>query len=86
MTWLKEQLPDEVIYNIIYFLEVGDVGHISQLCNRFNQVANTPFLWNQLYKRDYLDGECQFETWKESYKRKKIKDHWFRGILSSGIE
>ncbi|XP_014663279.1 PREDICTED: F-box only protein 11-like [Priapulus caudatus] len=48
--FLQYELPDEVILNIFSYLLEQDLCRVSQVCKRFNTVANDSELWKTLYQ------------------------------------
>ncbi|XP_046741185.1 F-box only protein 11 isoform X1 [Diprion similis] len=66
--YLQYELPDEVVLTIFTYLMEQDLCRISQVCKRFQAIANDTELWKSLYQQVYEydlplfnPGLCKFE-------------------------
>lgn len=51
--YLQYELPDEVLLTIFTFLGEQDLCRVSQVCKRFQVIANDTELWKSLYQQVY---------------------------------
>ncbi|XP_071453876.1 F-box only protein 11 [Hetaerina americana] len=51
--YLQYELPDEVILTIFSYLLEQDLCRVSQVCKRFQSIANDTELWKNLYQHVY---------------------------------
>jgi len=42
-----ERLPEEILLEIFDVLDFKDLGRLSTICQKFNKIANSPFLWKK---------------------------------------
>ncbi|KOB71120.1 F-box only protein 11 [Operophtera brumata] len=66
--YLQYELPDEVLLCILSHLTERDLCRVSQVCKRFNTIANDTELWKSLYQSVFEydtplmhPAPCQFE-------------------------
>nr|CAI5829351.1 unnamed protein product [Callosobruchus analis] len=66
--YLQYELPDEVLLTIFNYLLEQDLCRVSQVCKRFNAIANDTELWKRLYQSVYEydlplfnPSPCRFE-------------------------
>ena len=43
-----EQLPDEVILNVLKYLDIKDLGRCAKTCKRFQNVSHDESLWKEI--------------------------------------
>ena len=43
-----EQLPDEVILNVLKYLDIKDLGRCAKTCKRFQNVSHDESLWKKI--------------------------------------
>ena len=43
-----EKLPDEVILNVLKYLDIKDLGRCAKTCKRFQNVSHDEFLWRKI--------------------------------------
>ena len=43
-----EQLPDEVILNVLKYLDIKDLGRCAKTCKRFQNVSHDDSLWRKI--------------------------------------
>ena len=65
-----DNLADEIIQNILYYLPIDSLYEVLQASRRLNRIANEPSLW-----RDYCRAD--FRYWDE--------DHEIRGRFTAGV-
>lgn len=51
--YLQYELPDEVLLTIFTYLTEKDLCRVSQVCKRFQMIANDTELWKNLYQQVY---------------------------------
>ncbi|KAG7204011.1 hypothetical protein KM043_001873 [Ampulex compressa] len=66
--YLQYELPDEVLLTIFNYLMEQDLCRVSQVCKRFQAIANDTELWKSLYQQVYEydlplfnPAPCKFE-------------------------
>ncbi|KRT84920.1 F-box domain-containing protein, partial [Oryctes borbonicus] len=66
--YLQYELPDEVLLTIFSYLLELDLCRVSQVCKRFQTIANDTEIWKRLYQSVYEydlplfnPGSCRFE-------------------------
>lgn len=66
--YLQYELPDEVLLTIFNYLMEQDLCRVSQVCKRFQTIANDTELWKSLYQQVYEydlplfnPAPCKFE-------------------------
>lgn len=66
--YLQYELPDEVLLTIFNYLMEQDLCRVSQVCKRFQVIANDTELWKSLYQQVYEydlplfnPAPCKFE-------------------------
>ncbi|CAH1263615.1 FBXO11 [Branchiostoma lanceolatum] len=49
ISWLQEEVPDEVLLKIMSYLKEKDLCRAAQVCKRWNTLTNDPTIWKNLY-------------------------------------
>ncbi len=85
-------LSNEVLLQVLAYLEVVDLISVASICKRFAWLSTDSHLWKRLFRDTYLDYRCKVidekprtrerdtRNWKYIY---QLKTSWIRGRYSA---